>query len=448
MSGRLQPTQALVLSFLLLILAGTFALQLPGVTLPGRELVWHEALFRSTSAVCVTGLSVRSPGDFTPFGQGVLLVLFQLGGIGILTFGLVFVVLLKGKMSFFGRQLAQGVLGRGPWEDFWPLLRGVIVVTLLLEALGTAFLAAAWAPQMGLARALGWGLYHSVSAFCNAGFGLHPDSIMPWQGNVVVVSTVGLLIVMGGLGFLPLTDLYDRLRSRRRRPLTLHTKMVLSVSGALLVLGTVVLLLFEWNASMAGLPTGTKILDAAFQSATPRTAGFSTLDLGRYTPASLLFTIMLMFIGASPGSTGGGVKTTTLGLLLAAQTSRARGERRVSAWGRSIPEEVLGSAVSLALSGLGIIGLASIVILEIERVAGTALGAISGFLPVVFEVVSAFGTVGLSTGITSDLLVPSRLVLVLLMFVGRVGPLTFGLAVAGRHKRREWRYPEESVMIG
>ncbi len=446
--GRLQPAQALVLSFLLLILIGTFALQLPGVTVPGKELAWHEALFRSTSAVCVTGLAVRSPEDFTPFGQGVLMGLFQLGGIGILTFGLVFVVLLRGRMSFFGRQLAQGVLGRGPWEDFWPLLRGVIVVTFLLEAAGTAVLAAAWAPEMGLVPALGWGAYHAVSAFCNAGFGLHPDSLAPWQGNLVVVTTVGVLLVVGGLGFLPLTDVYDRLHGRRRRPLTLHTKMVLSVSAALLLLGTAVILLFEWKNSMAGLPAGTKILDAAFQAATPRTAGFSTLDLARYTPASLLFTIMLMFVGASPGSTGGGVKTTTLGVLLAAQVSRARGQRWVGAWSRTIPEDVLGSAVSLALSGLSIVVLASLVILEVERVAGTALGTMGGFLPVVFEVVSAFGTVGLSTGITSQLLVPSRLVLVLLMFVGRVGPLTFGLAVAGRHRRRDWRYPEESVMIG
>ena len=448
MNLRLKPQQALVLSFLLLILLGTFALQLPGVTVPGRELAWHEALFRATSAVCVTGLAVRPPGDFTPMGQAILAVLFQLGGIGILTFGLVFLVLFGGKVSFFGRQLAQGVLGRGPWEDLWPVLRAVIVVTLFLEGIGTALLTVAWTREMGVVRAAGWGAYHAISAFCNAGFGLHADSLMPWRGNVLVVGTVGLLLVIGGLGFLPLTDLYDRFVTRKRRPATLHTRVALTVTVALLAVGTVGLLALEWNGSFAGLPLGTRILDAVFQAATPRTAGFSTMDLGRYTPAALLFTLMLMFVGASPGSTGGGIKTTTFGVLLAAQPSRARGQRWVSAWGREIPEGVLGAAVSLTLTAMTLVLLGSMTILEIERLGGTALGTTSGFLPVVFETVSAFATVGLSTGITSQLLVPSRLVLVFLMFVGRVGPLTFALALAGRHRRRDWRYPTESVMIG
>ncbi len=448
MRRRVTPARALVLSFLGLIVLGTAALELPGTTLPGRELAWHEALFRATSAVCVTGLVVRDPGDFTPLGQVVTAVLFQLGGIGILTFGLVFMVLLGGRMSFFGRQLAQGTLGRGPWEDFWPLLRGVVVVTATFEGAGALVLALGWAREMGVHRALGWGVYHAISAFCNAGFGLEGRSLAPWRGDPLLVGTVMVLLVLGGIGFLPLTELYDRWRTGGRRPLSLHTRMVLAVTAALLLGGTAALLLLEWNGALADLPVGTRVLDAAFQAATPRTAGFSTLDLAAYTPAGLLFTMVLMFIGASPGSTGGGIKTTTVGVLVAAQASRARGQRQVSAWGRAIPAEVLGSAVALALSGITLVVAATILVAYLERAAGTPLGSGAHLPDLAFEVVSAFGTVGLSTGITSRLTVPSRLVLVALMFVGRVGPLTFGLAVLGRTRRRDWRYPTEQVMIG
>jgi len=447
-SRWLTPARAFVASFLLAILLGTLLLQVPGVTLPGKELAWHEALFTATSAVCVTGLVVRSPRDFTVRGQTIILILFQLGGLGILTFGFFLVVLMGGRISFFGRGLVQSTLAQGPWEDFLPLLRMAAVVTLGVEAVGAAVLTLAWAPSMGTKTAAGWGVFHAVSAFCNAGFGLHPDSLMPWRGNLLVVLTVATLIIVGGLGFLPLTDLYERWRSPRRRPLALHTRLVFVTTVVLIVLGTIGLYGFEWHTGLAGTRGLERFGAAFFQAVTPRTAGFSTLDYGRFSAAGLLFTIMLMFIGASPGSTGGGVKTTTVGVLVAAAISRARGHRRVNLWNRTLPDGLLATAATLMGAGLGLVLLATLLVLHLEAQLGGTLGGDASFLKVLFEVVSAFGTVGLSTGITAKLLVPSRLVLVVLMFLGRVGPLTFGLALTWRPAPGDWQQPEESVMIG
>jgi len=448
MKRWLSPARAFVISFALLVAVGTAALQLPGVTRPGRELAWHEALFTATSAVCVTGLVVRSPDDYTVAGQAVIICLFQLGGLGVLTFGFFLVLLVGRKMSFFGRALVQNTLAEGPWEDFWPLLRMAAGVTFIVEGIGAAALAVAWAGQMGWARSIGWGVFHAVSAFCNAGFGLDPRSLVPWGGNLIVVLTVAMLIIVGGLGFLPLTDLYERWHSKRRRPLTLHTRLVLVTTAGLLAAGCLGVALFEWHGALQGMPAPQRWLAIFFQSVTPRTAGFATLDYSRFTAAGLLFTVMLMFIGASPGSTGGGVKTTTLGVLIAAAFSRSRGHRRVNIWNRTMPPGALASAVALMLSATVLVLVAALIILHLEWEIRGGPGQGISFIRVLFEVVSAFGTVGLSTGITSQLMVPSRLVLVLLMFLGRVGPLMLGLALFSRPDPGDWQQPEESVMIG
>jgi trk/ktr system potassium uptake protein len=444
----LTPARGFVASFALLVALGTAALQLPGVTKSERELRWDEALFTSTSAVCVTGLVVRSPEDFTVAGQAVIMTLFQVGGLGVLTFGFFLVILVGRRMSFFGRALVQSTLAEGPWEDFWPLLRMAAGVTFLVEAIGASLLMLAWGPDMGWLRAFGWGAFHAVSAFCNAGFGLHPASLMPWRGNILVVATVAGLIIVGGLGFLPLTDIYDRWRSGRRRPLSLHTRLVLATTLALLIGGMIGVGVLEWHGALNGIPRDERAAAIAFQAVTPRTAGFSTLDYGRFSAAGLLFTVMLMFVGASPGSTGGGVKTTTLGVLVAAAVSRSRGHRRVNLWNRTLPTDALASAVALMLSSLALVLLATLIMLHLEAELGGPFGGAGSFLKVLFEAVSAFGTVGLSTGITAQLGVPSRLILVTLMFLGRVGPLTFGLALVDRDMPGDWQQPEESVMIG
>jgi trk system potassium uptake protein TrkH len=292
------------------------------------------------------------------------------------------------------------------------------------------------------------GAFHAVSAFCNAGFGLHSSSLIPWRDDPLVIVPIGLLIVCGGLGFLPLTELFARLRRRSRRPLSLHTRMVLVVTVGLLLIGWVGFALLEAGTTLAGLSVGGRALAVWFQGITPRTAGFASLDYGAMTGATLIFTMALMFIGASPGSTGGGVKTTTIGVLVSVLVARVRAHRQVSALGRGIrPATVATAIVVLTLSLLVVVlGMVAVSVCEHGIAGGSAASAT--MLWESFDVVSAFGTVGLSTGITPHLQPSSWLVLTLVMFIGRVGPLTLGLALAGRQPHVEPRFAEEELMVG
>jgi trk system potassium uptake protein TrkH len=441
------PVRALALSFAFVILTGTVLLRQPWASVPGRQLAWVEALFTATSATCVTGLAIRPPADHTVAGQLVIIGLIQIGGLGIITFGMFFALLAGGRLSLFGRELVLSSLAHEPWEDFWPLLRTVVGATLTIEGIGALLLAAAWWGEKGV-LALPWGAYHAVSAFCNAGFGLHQASLIPWRDNPFVIVPIGLLIVCGGLGFLPLAELFARLRRGSRRPLSLHTRVVLTVTAALLLIGWAGFALLEAGTTLAGLSFGERALAVWFQGITPRTAGFASLDYGAMTGATLIFTMMLMFVGASPGSTGGGVKTTTVGVLLSVLIARVRAHRQVSALGRGIrPATVATAIVVLTLSLLVVVaGMMAVSACE-HGIAGGAPGSATVVWEA-FDVVSAFGTVGLSTGITPRLQPSSWLVLTLVMFIGRVGPLTLGLAMAGRPPHVEPRFAEEELMVG
>ncbi|MEW6337434.1 MAG: potassium transporter TrkG [Acidobacteriota bacterium] len=444
---RLDPARVLVVSFALLIVLGTAALRQPWAAAPGKQLRWIEALFTSTSAVCVTGLTVRPPADHSVAGQVVILALIQLGGLGIMTFGLFFVILLGGRLSLFGRNLLMSSIAQRPWEDFWPLLRTVMLAALSIEGVGAAVLALAWWGEMGW-LALPWGAFHAVSAFCNAGFGLHPASLSPWRGDPFVIGPIGALIVLGGLGFVPIAELAARLRGRARRPLSLHTRTALIVTGWLLAVGLAGFALLEWDVTLRGLSWGEKALAVVFQGITPRTAGFASLDYGAMAPATLAFTMVLMFIGACPGSTGGGVKTTTVGVLVAVLISRVRARRQVALFKRRVADATVASAVVVTLLALVVVVAGMIAVAACEHGAAGGTQARAGFLAEAFDVVSAFGTVGLSTGITPAFGDGSRLTLIVLMFVGRIGPLTLGLALAGRRPRPEPRYADEDVMVG
>jgi trk system potassium uptake protein TrkH len=441
------PVRALAVSFALVILSGTVLLRQPWASVADRQLTWTEALFTATSATCVTGLIVRLPADHTVAGQLVIIGLIQVGGLGIVTFGLFFALLAGGRLSLFGRELMLSSLAHEPWEDFWPLLRVVIGATLAIEGVGALLLAAAWWGEKG-ALAIPWGAFHAVSAFCNAGFGLHASSLIPWRADPFVIVPIGLLVVCGGLGFLPLAELFARLRRGSRRPLSLHTRMVLTVTGALLLIGWVGFALLEAGTTLAGLSFGERALAVWFQGITPRTAGFASLDYGVMTGATLIFTMGLMFIGASPGSTGGGVKTTTIGVLVSVLAARVRAHRQVSALGRGIrPATVATAIVVLTLSLMVVVlGMIAVSVSEHGITGGTA--GTASVLAESFDVVSAFGTVGLSTGVTPRLQPSSWLVLTLVMFVGRVGPLTLGLALVGRQPHVEPRFAEEELMVG
>jgi trk system potassium uptake protein TrkH len=452
---ELRPHQLLVLGFAACIVVGTVLLRLPASAVNGA-LSWTDALFMSTSAVCVTGLVVVDTGaHLSGFGQAVTLVLFQVGGLGIMTFSTLFLLAAGGRPSLAVMTATGETLGASRRSDTRAMIVRVIKFTLAIEAVAVLLLFIMFVLRRGADESVTscfWSaLYHSVSAFCNAGFGLHSDSlgryVGAWDVNLVIVS----LIIIGGIGFPVIRDLTRYFRGPRkgeRLTLSLHSKIVLITTALLLVLGTVSFLATEWgnSDSIAALPLHKRFLSAFFLSTTSRTAGFSTLDIGKLAPASLFFMVLLMFVGASPCSTGGGVKTTTLGILGVLAISKLRGREEPTAFNRSIPPAVVSRAVTVALLSLLMVVTFTWLLLVTESDA-LASGQFS-FMQIIFEAVSAFATVGLSTGITSTLGGASKFLLIALMFVGRLGPLTVVVSVARRERPDKVKFPAEQLMVG
>jgi trk system potassium uptake protein TrkH len=432
--------------------AGTVLLSLP-VAQAGEPVSLLDALFTAASAVCVTGLTVVDTGTrFSPFGQAVVLALIQVGGLGLMTFAVFVGVVLGRKVAFTDRMVIQDSMHHTPKAGVRRLVRYVLTFTLAVEAAGAAFLWLRFRGQFPAGEAVWQSVFHSISAFCNAGFGLLPDNLVRYRGDPLVNLAITGLIVVGGLGFLVNMEVWDlfraRLRGGRAPLLTLQARLVLVVSAALLAAGTAGFLLLEQDNVLRGLPLGERLLASWFQSVTPRTAGFNTIDYGQVSSDTLFFTIFLMFVGASPGSTGGGIKTTTFGLLVALVIARWRGRGRASVFRRTIPHAVMDRALLVALLAWALVSLAIGLLVFTETHGVPFRAAEPRFVALTFEAVSAFGTVGLSTGITASLGAGSKLVLVALMFVGRVGPLTLVLAVGPRQERGRFRYAEENVMVG
>ena len=442
------PQRLVVASFGALIAAGTLLLLHPAATPPDRRINFVDALFTATSATCVTGLVVRDTGtEFTYFGQGVILALIQLGGIGIMTLSLLVMSLLGGRFSPVSRSImTQTLAGAGYWEDFWPLLKLVGRFTAAVEAVGAILLFGRWQPEMGTAGAVYAAVFHAISAFCNAGFSTFSTNLAAWRGDTVVNLVVALLIVLGGLGYLTVYELLER--GRRRRVLSLHTKLALSMSGALIVAGAALIWLLEARNSFEGLPFGEQFLASLFQSITCRTAGFNTVDIASLAPATLFVMIFLMFVGGCPGSCAGGVKTTTFGVLVLAAWTRLRNRSHVNAFGRTIGDATIVNTLSITLGGVAAVFFGALLVLMLQQAASAGVQTHGHFVEYLFETVSALGTVGLSTGATASLTPPARLVVTFLMFLGRLGPLTVAAALARRDELRDWRYPEEDVMVG
>ncbi|HEY9421458.1 MAG TPA: TrkH family potassium uptake protein [Thermoanaerobaculia bacterium] len=443
------PVRLLIGSFLVLILAGTILLKLPWATPADKPIGWIDALFTATSATCVTGLAVRDTGTaFTVFGQLVILGLIQAGGLGLLTFSIFILALFRGRVSLAQRSIFEQTLAARAGGRLWPILRLVFLFTFATEALGALLLFLRWLPEMGAGRAAYYGIFHSISAFCNAGFGLRSDNLTAWRGDAPVVLTVSALIVLGGLGFF---TVYEIVESRKAHvQLSVHSKLALTVSGVLIVLGTVVIWILEAGNSFAGMTFGEQALAALFQSVTTRTAGFNTVDLSLLSPGSLFFMTLLMFVGGSPGSAAGGIKTTTLGVLVATMYSRLLGRSHVNVFRRTLEPVTVRNALTIALGGIlgAILALFALILLQ-SSPAGTVQQERSLFFDYLFETVSALATVGLSTGITPDLTPASRLLVSLLMFLGRLGPLTLASALAtDRTQLTDWQYAEEEVMVG
>jgi trk system potassium uptake protein TrkH len=442
-----------VASFLILILAGAVALRL----LPmrnGQHLSFIDALFMSTSPTCVTGLSVVDIGkEFTLWGQLTILALIQLGGLGIMTLSTALLVVLGRSLSFRSRFAVQDTYAHTPQVDVHVLLRNIILFTFSFEALGSVLLFVRFREQFDTATAWYYAIFHAISAFCNAGFGLFSDSLMSYRGDVLVNLTIAGLIIMGGIGFVVLHELVRAWRSahslsRYWNQLSLHNKMVLSVTAFLLAFGMLFFLLSEWSTTLKDLPLSEKLLAAFFQSVTPRTAGFNTLDYGSMNNITLLGTIVLMFIGASPGSTGGGVKTSTLGVFLALIRAHISGSEHVHAFKRSISEGTINRAFGIFIVSTVIIMLGAAGLLISEVGAAPYKESQYRVIEIIFEVTSAFGTVGLSTGLTPNLTAWGKFILVVIMYTGRLGPLVLAVAIRQKKARGQYIYAEEQMMIG
>jgi trk system potassium uptake protein TrkH len=446
------PLRLPLLSFGGLIAVGTIFLMLPAAA-NGPPLQAIDALFTATSATCVTGLVVVDTGSrLSPFGQWVVLILIQCGGLGLMTLSTVFMLFLSGRFSLVSRSVIQDSFTHAPDVRLPSLVRHVVLFTCMFEIAGAGLLFLRFSQMYPLPRALYHAVFHAVSAFCNAGFTLYAESFVSFQADPLVNFTICGLIISGGLGFLVLLELkrlvlgfFKNLRPQR---LSLHSKLVLLVTVFLLVGGTLAFLLFEWQVSMGGLPGPVKVMAAFFQSVTARTAGFNTLQFSRMANVSLIFTIALMFVGASSGSTGGGIKTNTLGVLFALSRSVLRGEESPHLFRRTIAPGTVGRAISVLVASGIVVYVATTVLMWTE--VGTVPHELSRgfFLELLFETVSAFGTVGLSVGITSKITVGGKLVLVLVMYIGRLGPLSTAVALAGKERRRMYQYAEEHVMIG
>lgn len=446
----MHPAVLVLFSFLLAICLGALLLKLPFAT-RSESISWINALFTATSAVCVTGLVVVDTGSyFSRFGQGVILVLIQIGGLGVMTISVFLFRWIGKSVSIRQRMAMQDIFAHTPRQDIFELVKSVIFFTLVMEAAGTLLLAFHWHGEMSWFRALYYGLFHAVSAFCNAGFGLYADSLVRYSDRSLVVITVSILIFLGGIGFPVLYDIRSWItRRRERKRFSIQTKTVLITSLVLILGGAAVIAFLEYPTHPEPRSFAHMAYTALFQSVTCRTAGFNTIDINSLHEATLAVMIFLMFFGASPGSCGGGVKTTTLALLAAFARSRLRRQRRVNLFKKSIPTETLNRSISLILLATGIIATVVFMLLVGDVATGRDVSGHHGaFLAYVFETVSAFATVGLSMGVTPALSGWSKLWIILTMIIGRVGVLTFAYIITGATATKGKEYAEENMMIG
>lgn len=443
----MRPAQLMVIGFLGALGIGTVLLMLPIATCSGARMALVDAAFTATSAVCVTGLAVQDTATyFSRFGQLVILALIQAGGLGIMTFSVSLVVFTGRRMDVKRRAALQDVLDHDTLSGVGGLVRFIVLMTLAFEAIGAVVLFAAWRGKFdGPALTAYHSIFHSISAFCNAGFSTLSDSLMRFSGDVTTNAVICFLVVAGGLGFMVIRDMLNEARDRfgvRRyigHKTRVQTKIVLTVTALLVLFGAMFVYLTERHGVLGSSMEGERILCSVFQSITARTAGFNTMDIGKLTSATLLVSIILMFIGASPGSTGGGIKTTTAAALWAAVAGNLRNRENAELYHRTIPQEVVQKAMTVLCFALVIVLCFAVALMHLEN---------RPFLDVLFETVSAFGTVGLSMGITPGLTLWGKVLVTALMFIGRLGPLTVAYALVGGKQPGRYEYAEERVMIG
>jgi len=434
------------LAFLGIILLGTLLLMTPFAT-SGRAIRFIDALFTMASAVCVTGLIILdTPKDFTIFGQLVILAGIQLGGLGYSTMATLLLLALGRGIGMRQRMMMMEVLSTLSMEGLVRYVKIIVGITFVIEAAGAILLTARFAYDMDLGRAIYFGIFHSVSAFNNAGFCLFSENLLSYRGDVLVNLTISFLIVLGGIGFLVFRDILDNLHGERFR-LSTHSKLTLLVTGLLILGGTVGIWGFEVqnDKTLGTLPLGEQILVAYFHSVSARSSGFNTVNLSLMGPPALYLIILLMVVGGAPGSTAGGIKTTTFGIIVASLWSTLKGRADVMMFHRRIPQEIVMKSFVLAALAWGVVTGFTMVLSYSEN---------QEFLRLLFEVASAAGTAGLSTGNGGVLSLSAlfsdfgKCIIIVTMFIGRLGPLTLGLFAVRTHKELRYRYAEARVVIG
>jgi len=410
----------------------------------GKHISLLDALFTSTSAVCVTGLIVQDTSTyFTQAGQITILVLLQLGGLGIMTFSTLILLMAGKRISIQDRIIIQEGFHHSAPKNVKSLIGNIFLFTMSVEFLGAFLLYIHWKGKLSGLKPAFSAIFHSISAFCNAGFSIFSNSLESFRNDYWVNTIIIILIVLGGLGFLVHLEgkeILQRIFSGKKIRVTLHTKMVLGITAVLIVLSWAFFLVMEWNNALKGLQVGEKMMTALFQIITPRTTGFNTISIGSLSHASVFLLLGLMFIGASPGSTGGGIKTSTIGVIGAFMNSKIAARESINVFKRTLPLSLVTKAFTVLSLSISFIFLSSFILFLVQPE--------TTMRDVFFEAFSAFGTVGLTLGLTPKLSAAGKIVIILTMYVGRIGPLTLLLAFSRRRPYGRYEYAEESVMIG
>ena len=436
----LSPYRKLIVGFLIAIFIGTILLKLPFSLKENQNISMLDSLFTIVSAICVTGLSVVDVSQvFTPVGQLIVLFFIQLGGLGVMTVSIIVFLLVGKKMSFETRELLKEERNSDSNGGITNFIKHLLLIVFIIELLGAFILTYAFSKYYSIKVSIFYGLFHSISAFCNAGFSLFTNNLENFKYDRLINLTISFLIILGGIGFVTINSLVI-IKKKKLQNLSITSKFTLLITFFLLSFGTLLFLLFEYNnlSTLKNMNFIDKLINSFFQSVTLRTAGFNTVPLGNIRPATVFISYILMFIGASPGSTGGGIKTTTFGVLILYALGVLKRKEYVEVFKRRIDWELINKALAIVVISIFYIVVVTTIILSIESFPTDK---------VIYEVLSAFSTTGLSMGITAELGVISKLLIIITMFIGRLGPMTVALAFTN-NKKSLIKYPKEDILIG
>ena len=437
---KLNGVQILALGFLSFILLGGIILSLPISSASKESTNFLDALFTSTSAVCVTGLvTLNTSTHWSTFGQTIIMMLIEIGGLGFMSFTTLIAIMIGKKITLRERLVMQEAMNTFNLQGLVSMVRYVFGFTFAVQLFGALLMSTQFIPQYGLKTGIFYSIFHSISAFCNAGFDLFGNSLVGYSSNVVIILVISALIIISGIGFTVWLEIYHYKSGKK---LTVHAKIVILMTLVLIFGGTILMFIFEIRnpATLGSMNFKDKVLNAFFASVSPRTAGFNSVPLADMTMAGKFLTILLMFIGGSPGSTAGGLKTSTFGIIILTVISVIKGREDTEVFGRRFSKELVYKAFALLFIGVGLI------IVVTMMLSYTEVGAT--FMDLLYETTSAFGTVGLTTGLTPNLSKIGKVLIMLMMYFGRVGPLTVALALTRRRKKSGYKYPEGKILIG